>query len=85
MLGQMPDLTPEGDDTACGQPRFAWVEGSADTGLVPAEARGGTAGPDGLDYEALLEGLAASGRRPIRTPIRRRCSPTSWPRPPMGG
>ena len=32
MLGQMPDLTPEGDDTACGQPRFAWVEGSADTG-----------------------------------------------------
>ena len=62
MLGQLPDLTPEGDDAAYGQPRFAWVEGSAEAGPVPAEAPGGSVGPDGLDYEALLDALADSGR-----------------------
>ena len=56
MLG----LTPEGDDT--GQPRFAWTEGSAEAGPVPAEMPNGAVGPDGLDYEALLEALADSGR-----------------------
>ena len=56
MLG----LTPEGDDSAYGRPWFAWAEGSADTGPVPAEVTGAV-GPDGLDYEALLEALAASG------------------------
>ena len=62
MLGQLPDLTPEGDDSAYGLPRFAWAEGSAEAGPVPAEVPGGAVGPDGLDYEALLEALAASGR-----------------------
>ncbi len=62
MLGQPPDLTPEGDDSAHGLPRFAWAEGSAAAGPVPAEVPGGAVGPDGLDYSALLEALAASGR-----------------------
>ena len=57
MLG----LTPEGDDSAYGRPWFAWAEGSAEAGPVPAEVPGAV-GPDGLDYEALLEALAASGR-----------------------
>jgi hypothetical protein len=59
-VNPMLGLTPEGDDA--GQPRFAWAEGSADTGPVPAEVPGGAVGPDGLDYEALLVALAASGR-----------------------
>ncbi|HEY2689187.1 MAG TPA: DUF222 domain-containing protein, partial [Streptosporangiaceae bacterium] len=58
MLG----LTPEGDDSAYGRPWFAWAEGSADTGPVPAAVPGRAVGPDGLDYEALLEALADSGR-----------------------
>jgi len=52
-----------------GGPGWAWVEGSADTGPVPLCDRPGPqpwpAGADGLpaglDYAALLEGLAASG------------------------
>ncbi len=60
MLGQLPDPTPEGDD-ACGRPRFVWAEGSAGAGPAPADAPGAV-GPDGLDYEALLEALAVSGR-----------------------
>ena len=62
MLGQKPDPTPEGDDIAYGQPRFAWAAGSADTGPVPAAVPGRAVGPDGLDYEALLQALADSGR-----------------------
>ena len=62
MLGQPPDLTPEGDDSAHGLPRFAWAEGSAAAGPAPAEVPGGAVGPGGLDYSALLEALAASGR-----------------------
>ncbi len=62
MLGQMPDLTPEGDDSAYGRPRFVWAEGGAEAGLVPTGVPGGAVGPDGLDYEALLEALADSGR-----------------------
>jgi Domain of unknown function (DUF222) len=52
-----------------GGPGWAWVEGSADTGPVPLCDRPGPqpdppAGdglPAGLDYAALVEGLAASG------------------------
>jgi hypothetical protein len=52
-----------------GGPGWAWVEGSADTGPVPLFDRPGpqpwppgVAGlPAGLDYAALVEGLAASG------------------------
>jgi len=52
-----------------GGPGWAWVEGSADTGPVPLCERagprpwpaGGDGLPAGLDYAALVEGLAASG------------------------
>ena len=65
MLGQLPDPIPEGDDAAHngpGRPQFTWVEGGAETGPVPSEGSDGAVGPDGLDYEALLQALAASGR-----------------------
>ena len=57
--------SPEGDDAArdgSSWPLFAWVPGSADTGPVPIGRLGGAVGPCGLDGEALLEALAASGR-----------------------
>jgi hypothetical protein len=60
-VNPMLGLTPEGDDSAYGRPWFAWAEGSAEVGPVPAEVPGAV-GPDGLDYEALLEALADSGR-----------------------
>jgi len=52
-----------------GGPGWAWVEGSADTGPVPLCERPGPQPwpadgdglPAGLDYAALVEGLAASG------------------------
>jgi hypothetical protein len=66
------DPGPDAVDQAregSGGPGWAWVEGSADTGPVPLCDRPGPqpwpAGADGLpaglDYAALVEGLAASG------------------------
>jgi len=60
-------LGPGGEQQSA--PGWAWVEGSADTGPVPGCERPGpqpeppgTGGlPAGLDYAALVEGLAASG------------------------
>jgi hypothetical protein len=73
MTVKKPGSNPEGENTAPGTPRgprFAWVPGSADTGLVPESGSGpervlGHPAPGGLpalDYSALLEALAASGR-----------------------
>src|SRR5260221_2139785 len=68
--------TPDGRGPDSGQaqdcwrgPGWAWVEGSADSGPVPEVDRpgiqpDGPAGgglPAGLDYQALLDGLAAAG------------------------
>src|SRR6516165_919614 len=56
--GPVPDPKPGPDDeqaaaSADGQPQFAGVPGSADAGPVPS--------PAGLDWQALLEALAAGG------------------------
>ena len=53
----MPDPKPGPDDeqaaaSANGQPQFTWVPGSTGTGPVPSP---------GLDWQALLEALAAGG------------------------
>ena len=74
MTVQEPGSSPEGESAAPGTPRgprFAWVPGSVDTGPVPEfgsapeRVLGQPAPPAGLpalDYPALLEALAASGR-----------------------
>ena len=74
MTVQEPGSSPEGESAAPGTPRgprFAWVPGSVDTGPVPEFGSGPErvlgqpappAGLPALDYPALLEALAASGR-----------------------
>jgi hypothetical protein len=56
MLGQPPDPVPERGDLPHG----------AASARPPAPRNGGP--PPGLDYEALLEALADSGRPPDPTP-----------------
>src|SRR5215831_1153731 len=60
----IPEPGPD-EEQPPGGPRWAWVDGGADTGPVPGCERPGpqpgSRDADGLDYAALLDALAASG------------------------
>jgi hypothetical protein len=78
-----PEEFPAG---AAGGPVPGWVPGVAESGSgpVPDPEPGGMPRPGlpaGLDYQALLEGLAASGRWMVTPVSRTRCWLTSSPRP----
>jgi hypothetical protein len=71
MAAAMPAPSPEGDQPQDGQPRFFWVPGSVDSngvelsGPVPPEAMPDYQPdglPSGLDWKALIDGLAAAGQ-----------------------
>jgi len=70
MSRQVPEPGPDDEQAAAssgGRPRFAWAPGSTGpagepvSGPVPGSALPGAGAAGGLDYQALLEALAAGG------------------------